>query len=165
MAKATGKWSKQVLVPEDYSDNHDSVFFEATSGRQGPVSLDIPMDAECALIENSKTPRLQSEEIHAPRVKPDPSGTKFYTDLNQAFAQSERSLIHTGVGIRCANAQHGFHNLLKNSRAQASRHYLVRCVTPHITTQRRVYRKSWKLMGELGRWQFLFSISAWQSAP
>jgi acetolactate synthase-1/2/3 large subunit len=53
MSKPVTKWSKTTMRPEEFREDLAKAFSVATSGRPGPVLLDIPMDVQRALTTDT----------------------------------------------------------------------------------------------------------------
>ena len=53
MSKPVTKWSKATMRPEEFREDLAKAFSVATSGRPGPVLLDIPMDVQRALTTDT----------------------------------------------------------------------------------------------------------------
>jgi len=75
-------------------------FFLATSGRPGPVLVDIPMDVQGAEI-NAAIPIPLTAEI----ILPTPP-SKLFGDILSDLSVAQRPMILVGGGIRSANAVH-----------------------------------------------------------
>ena len=52
MAKPVTKWAVGIETPEEIPAALERAFTEATTGRPGPVLLDIPMDVQRGIIED-----------------------------------------------------------------------------------------------------------------
>jgi acetolactate synthase-1/2/3 large subunit len=100
MARPITKAAVRVTTPEEVPVALEQAFAVATSGRPGPVVLDIPMDVQRALIE---PPAMSAVEFHT--TAPDPG------ELIEALRKAERPLILAGGGIRSARACEAFRAL------------------------------------------------------
>ena len=69
-------------------------FHVATSGRPGPVLIDIPKDVQFA--SGTYTPPQKVQSHYAPQVKGDIEGI---TDLVAAMEKAERPIFYTGGGV------------------------------------------------------------------
>lgn len=102
MSKPVTKWSKMTMNPAEFRDDLATAFAIATSGRPGPVLLDIPMDVQRAIIADST-----SDEKSA-LVSPSSSETEcaertaFLSKLLAALQGAKRPLLLAGGGIRTA---------------------------------------------------------------
>ncbi len=70
-------------------------FHIATSGRPGPVVVDIPKDVQVATARYSKPGPIQ-HKTYRPQVKPDRAAIEQLVDL---LAAAERPVLYTGGGI------------------------------------------------------------------
>ncbi len=69
-------------------------FHIATSGRPGPVLIDIPKDVQFAT--GSYTPKAQSKSHYQPQLKGDMDAI---TELVEALEKAKRPLFYTGGGV------------------------------------------------------------------
>ena len=110
------KYARMVTDPYDIDAAVEEAVYLATSGRPGPVWLDIPLNVQAAPIDPAKLKKF----IRPALYKQDISGL-----LDQAAAllqQARRPLIVAGNGIHCAKAQ------------QALRAFLDKTQIPVVTT-------------------------------
>ena len=79
----------------ELSDKIHQAFHVATSGRPGPVLIDIPKDVQFA--SGPYTPPAKADTSHyAPRVKGD---IEAITQLAEMIEQAERPIFYTGGGV------------------------------------------------------------------
>ena len=85
-----------VKKPEDLARVMHEAFHIATSGRPGPVVVDIPKDVQFgrAAYQGPDAPR--SGHVYAPRTKGDPARIREAVEL---IANAKRPLLYTGGGI------------------------------------------------------------------
>ena len=110
------KYARMVTDPYDIDAAVEEAVYLATSGRPGPVWLDIPLNVQAAPIDPAKLKKF----IRPALYKQDISGL-----VDQAAAllqQARRPLIVAGNGIHCAKAQ------------QALRAFLDKTQIPVVTT-------------------------------
>ncbi|WP_074255799.1 acetolactate synthase 3 large subunit [Vannielia litorea] len=79
---------------DDLSHTIHEAFHVATSGRPGPVLIDIPKDVQFASGNYTGPKQMQSH--YAPRVKGD---AEMITALVEAMEQAERPVFYTGGGV------------------------------------------------------------------
>jgi acetolactate synthase-1/2/3 large subunit len=94
------KWNFQVTRPEEIAPAIAKAFFIASSGRPGPVLIDITKDAqfEKTVFKYEKCRHIRS---YVPKPKPDPEQiTKAAVLINKA----KRPYILAGHGVLLANA-------------------------------------------------------------
>ena len=103
------KCAVTVSDPRDIRCIMESAWHEATTGRQGPVWIDIPLDIQSAKIDVSKlrsfTPKEDSNQSDKLKEKVE----SFYNLVNHA----KRPIILAGNGIRSAGAKEKFLSLIK----------------------------------------------------
>ena len=99
MAKPITKAVWQINDPGQIPHVMQQAFFLATSGRPGPVLVDIPMDIQGAEI-NAATPiSLTAEALPTP-------ASKLFEDILCQLSVAQRPMVLVGGGIRSANAVH-----------------------------------------------------------
>lgn len=111
MVRGISKYAAVVERPEDIAWHLDQALYLATSGRPGPVWLDIPIDVQSAQIDPACLRRS------APL--PPTIGNASVTDMNAVIAHLEtarRPVILAGTGIRAANATSEFDNVIRRLR-------------------------------------------------
>src|SRR5690606_211065 len=79
-----------VKDPGDLARAVHEAFYFATSGRPGPVVIDVPKDVQVATAEYNR-PSLNAHRSYRPQVDPDPEGIARAADL---IAASERPIIY-----------------------------------------------------------------------
>ena len=82
-------------------------FHIATSGRPGPVVVDIPKDVQVATARYTKPGPIQ-HKTYRPQIKPDMAAIETVVDM---LAASERPVLYTGGGV--INAGPGASQLLR----------------------------------------------------
>jgi acetolactate synthase-1/2/3 large subunit len=109
LAQSITKCAVTVKNAKDIKCIMESAWHEATTGRPGPVWVDIPLDIQSAQINVDKLRSFQPE-IKCDRTKElQEKVTKFYQLLNS----SKRPVILVGNGVRLANAEDNFLKLAK----------------------------------------------------
>lgn len=99
------KYAKMVTEPNEIKYHIDRAIYEATTGRMGPVWLDIPMNIQGAMIEESEL-----EEFTQPEA------LKYDLKIDEVIAKlksAERPLIVAGNGIHLSKQEETFHKLIK----------------------------------------------------
>jgi acetolactate synthase I/II/III large subunit len=97
MAAPITKAAWRVTSPEEVPDLLERAFSLATSGRPGPVLIDVPMDVQRAEIATPQSPQPTTDDS----LKID---ALVWNDLFQSLAEAKRPLILAGGGIRSAGA-------------------------------------------------------------
>ena len=100
------KYSIMVTEPNEIKYHLDRAIFEATTGRFGPVWLDIPMNVQSAMIDEDELIGFE---------KPDSQIYDFNLDLViEKLKQSERPIIVVGHGVRLSGSINKLKELLDN---------------------------------------------------
>lgn len=89
------KYCATIMKPEDTRKILEEAYCRATSGRPGPVWIDVPVD-----IQNRKVPEdMRGYEPEAERMD-----TIDYASIIQTIAKAKKPLILAGFGVRSADA-------------------------------------------------------------
>ena len=103
--KPITKYAVMITDPKTIKYHLDRAVFEATTGKMGPVWLDIPVDIQAALIDENE---LESF------VPPAPIEYSYDIDtIIRKLSEAKRPLIIAGYGIRLSNQEQTFYKLLK----------------------------------------------------
>jgi acetolactate synthase-1/2/3 large subunit len=103
MARGVTKYAALVREPEDIAFHLDKALHLATSGRPGPVWLDVPVDVQGACVEPSHLAGYDPAEDPSPW---DISAMQTACgELLDRIEASERPVILAGTGVRLAGAQ------------------------------------------------------------
>jgi acetolactate synthase-1/2/3 large subunit len=105
------KFAHSVLEPTEIKYYLQKAIYEATSGRPGPVWLDIPMNVQGALIDESLLKDFNSP-ISIGNSKAEL--TKQIEMVVDKIISAERPVILAGQGIRIAGAQNKFIEFLNS---------------------------------------------------
>ena len=115
MVKKITKFSYRIMSPNILTDTLKKSLKLTSSGRPGPVWLDIPMNIQSAIVdkksfvENNKIP-VESKQINKQCLSVK-DGVKI--TLSE-LSKSKKPLLYLGHGIRLANADKDILSLLKN---------------------------------------------------
>ena len=96
-----------VKDPDKVGSTIQEAFFIATTGRPGPVVVDIPKDVQVASGTYRKSGPI-AHKAYVPRDKPD---TKLIEQAVEMLAEAERPIFYTGGGI--INAGPGASQMLR----------------------------------------------------
>lgn len=102
------KYSKMITDPKEIKYHLDRAIHEATTGRFGPVWLDIPMDIQGAVIDEADLIDFSAEQ--------ETENKKQEADISkiiEKLSSSKRPLIIAGHGIRLSKQEEIFYELLK----------------------------------------------------
>lgn len=98
------KWNHQVKRAEDIPDAMAKAFYIASSGRPGPVVIDITKDAQFGMVDfvYHKSPRIRSYQ-----PVPKPEADKI-TEAARLINLSKKPMILLGQGVVLAGAEREF---------------------------------------------------------
>lgn len=89
------KYCATIMRPEDTRKILEEAYFHATSGRPGPVWIDVPVD-----IQNRPVP----EDMEGYEPKAEQIDTIDYESIVHTLAKAKKPLILAGFGVRSADA-------------------------------------------------------------
>jgi thiamine pyrophosphate-dependent acetolactate synthase large subunit-like protein len=98
--KPITKWATRILDAKRIPDVVATAFRQATSGRPGPVFLDLPGDVLGEVVEESSVP-MPAHWRPAPRAHGDPAAI---TEAIALLSRAERPLIIAGSGVWWSDA-------------------------------------------------------------
>ena len=94
------KYSAMITDPKEIGIIMDNAIHQATSGRKGPVWIDIPLDIQSMQID----PTLLLRSEFKPHEQTDLDLDGHMKDLLDAFRNSKRPVILIGSGVRASGA-------------------------------------------------------------
>jgi acetolactate synthase-1/2/3 large subunit len=107
MVRGITKYASIVDSPDDIAWHLDQALHLATSGRPGPVWLDIPIDVQSAQVEPAGLRRF------VPPREPGHRVSEVELDaLIRRLGQARRPVILAGTGVRAAHANEEFATLI-----------------------------------------------------
>ena len=107
IVKPVTKYAKMVVDPNSIRAELETAVHEATTGRPGPVWLDIPLNVQGAVIDES--------ELSTPPTFKDMVPSCSREDVGQCvelLARSRRPVVIAGHGIKLANAADAFFSFI-----------------------------------------------------
>jgi acetolactate synthase I/II/III large subunit len=105
VVKPLTKYAKMVTEPNEIKYHLDKAIYEATTGRFGPVWLDIPMNVQSAMIDEDELIEFKADAKTQKRI----DVKKFFEKLQNA----KRPLIIAGHGIRLSRQEEIFYKLIE----------------------------------------------------
>lgn len=105
IVKPITKYAVTILDPQQIALELEKAFFLATTGRKGPVWIDIPLDVQAMMVD-------ESELIH---FVP-PQTRSHYTEVSKVtelLKNAKRPVILAGNGIRLSSAEGIFNDLIR----------------------------------------------------
>ncbi len=106
MVKPITKYAVQILKPEEIRYYLERAYEEATTGRPGPVWLDIPLDVQAVMIEESGLRGYVST------AKGEPDITEAIDAAVKLLEMSQKPLVLAGNGVKLAGAEELLDGLL-----------------------------------------------------
>lgn len=114
MAKPVTKYAALVEEPEDIKYHLDRALYEATSGRKGPVWLDIPLDVQATMIDETKLRGWEPEAVlEAEQEKHQALLEKQVLEVIDHLNASKRPVLLAGNGIRLSEGRGVFEKLIR----------------------------------------------------
>lgn len=106
------KYAVMVTDPRTIRYHLEKAMYLATSGRPGPVWLDIPLDVQAAKIDpDDLAPGFDPAEIDEPWKQADlPAAAR---QIIERLRQSERPVVFAGGGVRISGAHEAFLTLVE----------------------------------------------------
>lgn len=105
VVKPLTKYAKMVTEPNEIKYHIDKAIYEATTGRFGPVWLDIPMNVQGAIIDENEL----IEFVPPEKIQSDLKIEEVVAKLKI----SKRPLIIAGHGIRLSKTEETFYKLIE----------------------------------------------------
>jgi acetolactate synthase-1/2/3 large subunit len=100
------KYAQMIIDPNDIKYHLDRAIYEATTGRQGPVWLDIPINVQAAIVEEADLKEFKPKKAETLRCL---GAEKVIEKVKNA----KRPVIITGHGIRLSKQEENFYNLIE----------------------------------------------------
>ncbi len=105
------KYATMVTDPRRIRYELEKALYLATSGRPGPVWLDIPLDVQAAKIDPDDLPGFDPAELDEPWKATDLDGTA--DAILAKIAAAERPVVFAGGGVRLSGAHADFLKLIE----------------------------------------------------
>lgn len=115
MVKPITKYGVQIMEPTEIRYHLEKAYYEATTGRPGPVWLSIPLDVQAAMLDEEKlVGYLPEEDIE--RKETYASEEELEKAVEKTIAllkKSKKPLILAGNGIKLSGATDAFYQLIE----------------------------------------------------
>ncbi len=108
LVKPVTKYCALVDEPQLVRYHIERALHEATTGRKGPVWLDIPLDVQASVVDEETLPGYT-----IPDYMPERSLEKAVIHIIESLNKSERPVLLAGNGIRLADAVSEFEELVE----------------------------------------------------
>ncbi len=115
IVKPVTKYCAQVVRPEDIAYQLEKAMDIATTGRPGPVWLDIPLDVQASTVETSNLKHFNAKELRSCLL----DGRALENAVRKTVSmirKAERPVIVAGHGIRCSGSSGKFIKLINELR-------------------------------------------------
>lgn len=106
MVKPVTKYAVQIMEPCEIRYHLEKAYYEAVSGRPGPVWLSIPLDVQAAMIDEKCLAGYEQETEVQQEIEGEIEKTI------ELLKQAQKPLILAGNGIRLADASEDFNRLI-----------------------------------------------------
>jgi acetolactate synthase-1/2/3 large subunit len=112
MARPVTKYAVCVTDPSTIRYHLERALHEATSGRPGPVWIDIPVDVQAAMVDESSMKGFTPAPVE-PAPLTGPKLAAVVADIAARLAHAERPVIYAGSGVRLSGAADDFSRLVE----------------------------------------------------
>jgi acetolactate synthase-1/2/3 large subunit len=123
VVRSLSKYSIMVNDPYEIAYHLEKAYFMASSGRPGPVWIDVPLDVQGATIDVNKLKHFDPAELQ------EEEGTKIsakqLADLQELLQTAKRPIILAGNGIRLSGAIADFKNFISKYKIPVVSSYLA----------------------------------------
>lgn len=109
MIEPITKYAIQVLDPRKIAIYLEKAWMEATTGRPGPVWLDIPLDVQAALLDEEKL--LSSYKVE--RIFSNDRVDEAVKMTVSLIGESKKPLIIAGNGIKLSESMNDFYEMIR----------------------------------------------------
>lgn len=106
------KYAEMIIDPKTIRYHLQKALFLATTGRPGPVWLDIPLDVQSAIIDTNDLVEFNSTEIID--QFPPPLDKAIFTEIIKKIKESKRPVLFLGLGVRLSGANENLRELISN---------------------------------------------------
>lgn len=107
MVKPVTKYAVQTMEPNEIRYHLERAYYEATTGRPGPVWLSIPLDVQGAVVDEEKLHGFLPEKKGNPEIGPQ------LKQIVKLLKESKKPLIIAGNGIKLADATDVFYKMIR----------------------------------------------------
>ncbi len=111
IVKPLTKYAVTVLDPQSIRFHLEKAVHQATTGRPGPVWIDIPLDVQASPIEVENLPGFDGSGLGSATADADLSTR--VANIIERLNHAERPLLFAGNGIRLARAEQEFAELVR----------------------------------------------------
>jgi acetolactate synthase-1/2/3 large subunit len=112
VVKPLTKYAVAIMEPEDIRYELEKAWYLATTGRQGPAWLDIPLDIQNAQIDVKTLKKFDPSEIKPEYITDKKKIQDLVAKTLKKLSESERPVLYAGHGIRLSGAYKEFLELI-----------------------------------------------------
>lgn len=112
IVKPITKYAVTILEPESIRYHLEKAVYLARTSRPGPVWIDIPLDVQATMVDETKLQRFESSELASKENRKELE--RLVDKSIQLFNESQRPVILAGNGIRLSGALKDFLDLIKH---------------------------------------------------
>lgn len=112
VVKPMTKYAKVIMEPTDIRLELEKAWYLATTGRPGPVWLDIPLDVQSALIDETKLEAFKPSAMPPEYITDKKTIENLVKQTLQKISTSQRPVLYAGNGIRLGGAYEEFLELI-----------------------------------------------------
>ncbi|HWY80306.1 MAG TPA: thiamine pyrophosphate-binding protein [Candidatus Sulfotelmatobacter sp.] len=112
VVKPMTKYAVAVMDFLDIRYELEKAWYLATTGRQGPVWLDIPLDVQNAMIDEEELRKFDPAEVAPDYIIDKKTIQKLVEQTLKKLSESERPVLYAGHGIRLSGAYEEFLELI-----------------------------------------------------
>ena len=105
LVKPITKYAVTVRNVADLKYHLQKAIYLATTGRPGPVWLDLPLDVMSQMIEPNTLRSFNPEELSQEKTSSDSEISFALTETLQGLKEAKRPLLFLGTGVRLAQAE------------------------------------------------------------
>ena len=113
MVRSITKYAVTIMDPASIRHHIEKAIHLATSGRQGPVWLDIPLDIQAAPIDPDSLPAYSPRAAGPPASGPSADLDSIARTVVAALNESQRPVLLAGAGVRLSGAAKEFTELYR----------------------------------------------------
>lgn len=108
MVKPVTKYAVEIMEPTEIRYHLERAWYEATTGRPGPVWLSIPLDVQGAMVEEDRLEGFVPETTVSPDIGAEVKKTV------ELLKQAEKPLLLAGNGIKLSGSEAALECLLEH---------------------------------------------------
>jgi len=112
--KSITKFAVQLTEFDQFDKYIKKAWVEATSGRMGPVWLDIPLDLQNIAVDNDSVNAVEDIEYQYSSAGGTAEEDMHYREVVDSLNKASRPVIIAGSGVHLANSEEAFLTIVKS---------------------------------------------------